>query len=67
MILGPDTMPYGEIKRPGQVYTDQVANTLATLLGLQYRNDYAVGPVVEGAIRKESEVVSVRNIKVKKD
>ncbi|MGV3502941.1 MAG: alkaline phosphatase family protein [Adhaeribacter sp.] len=67
MILGPDTMPYGEIKRPGQLYTDQVANTLATLLGLEYRNEYAVGPVVEGAIRKESEVVSVRNVKVKKE
>jgi hypothetical protein len=60
MVLGPDTKPYGEIKQPGQYYTDQLANTLATLLGLNYTADYPVGPVVEGVISREPIPASAR-------
>ena len=53
MVLGPDTKPLGEVKQPGQYYTDQLANTLASLLGLKYTAEYPVGPVVEGVISRE--------------
>lgn len=60
MVLGPDTKPFGEIKQPGQFYADQLANTLATLLGLVYTPGHPVGPVVEDVISKPDVPVNAR-------
>ncbi len=51
MVLGPDTPPLGEIKQPAQFYTDQLAQTLTTLLGLKYTPDRPIGPVVQAVIK----------------
>jgi hypothetical protein len=47
MIIGPDTPPLGEIKQPKQLYTNQLAKTLATLLGLNYTAERPVGEVIQ--------------------
>ncbi len=44
-LMGPDTQPLGEIKAAGQLYQDQVAKTLAALLGINYENDHKIGDV----------------------
>jgi hypothetical protein len=53
LVLGPDTQARGEVKQPGQLYTDQIASTLAAFLGLNYVAEYPVGPVVEGVISRD--------------
>lgn len=45
-VIGPDTPATGEVKAPGQLYQNQVAKTLASLLGLDYQNT----PLPGGAI-----------------
>lgn len=52
LVLGPDTPALGEVKQPGQIYTNQVAKTLATLLGLNYSAPQPVGEIIPAAIRK---------------
>lgn len=36
-VIGPDTAPEGEIKKEGQLYSNQVAGTIAHLLGLDFK------------------------------
>ncbi len=38
-FLGPDTPALGEVKANQQLYQSQVASTLSTLLGIEYKND----------------------------
>ena len=42
-VIGPDTPPSGEVKGECQYYQNQVAKTLAALLGLEYKNERPVG------------------------
>jgi hypothetical protein len=42
-VIGPDTPPAGIIEEPMQLYLNQVAKTVAWLLGLEYKNENPVG------------------------
>ncbi|NJO03770.1 MAG: hypothetical protein HC880_20780 [Bacteroidia bacterium] len=46
-FLGPDTSALGHLKTPGQWYQNQIAQTLAALLGLEYTNTEPVGEKIE--------------------
>jgi glutaredoxin-related protein len=52
-FLGPDTPATGEMKTEQQLYQNQVAKTVAALLGFSYTNEKAVGSVVITAIKNE--------------
>ena len=52
MVLGPDTPALGEVKQPQQLYTNQLAATLAALLGLNYTATQPVGKVIESVMHK---------------
>ncbi|MEX0927927.1 MAG: alkaline phosphatase family protein [Balneolales bacterium] len=45
-VIGPDTPARGVVREPMQLYQNQIARTLAHLLGLDYRNDRQVGGVI---------------------
>jgi hypothetical protein len=45
-VIGPDTPATGEVKTESQLYQNQVAKTIAKLLGLDYKNERAVGEVI---------------------
>ena len=45
-IIGPDTPGLGEISNPGQIYNNQVAMTIAALLGIDYKNPKAGKPLI---------------------
>lgn len=49
-VIGPDSEALGEVKTEGQHYQNQVAKTVATLLGLEYINDKEVGEVLTSVI-----------------
>jgi hypothetical protein len=49
-VIGPDTPANGE-KTPGQVYNNQVAATVATLLGLTFEGTKPAGSAIKTAIR----------------
>ncbi|MDX2249578.1 MAG: phosphoglyceromutase [Bacteroidia bacterium] len=51
-VLGPDSPAMGEVKTSGQLYQNQVAKTLAILLGLDYKNDKPVGAGIPAATGK---------------
>jgi hypothetical protein len=36
-VMGPDTEPAGEIKKPGQLYQKQIAATIASFLGFEFQ------------------------------
>jgi len=42
-VIGPDTPSVGEVKAEGQFYQNQVARTMAALLGLDYKSEKPVG------------------------
>ncbi len=50
-FLGPDTPALGEIKT-GQAYQNQIAKTMAALLGLNYTSEQPVGEVLSDVIKK---------------
>ena len=50
-VLGPDSKALGEVKTEGQLYQNQMAKTVATLLGLDYEGDKKVGKVIKTAIK----------------
>lgn len=50
-VIGPDTEPLGEIK--GQYYQNQVAKTLATFLGFDYKGENKTGDVVSSMIKSK--------------
>jgi hypothetical protein len=49
--IGPSIESLGEIKSEGQYYQNQVANTVATLLGLKYTNARSIGAPVDAIVR----------------
>jgi len=50
-VIGPDTPPVGEVKTPGQLYQNQVAETAAAFLGVNYEGNRKEGPKVSSAFR----------------
>lgn len=49
-VLGPDTRPLGEITRQEQLYEDQYAKTLASFLGLSFKNGKPIGKRIKSAM-----------------
>ncbi|KAA5541148.1 sulfatase-like hydrolase/transferase [Adhaeribacter rhizoryzae] len=54
MVIGPDTPAFGEMKQPQQHYTNQVAKTVATLLGINYLAERPVGEIISSALTPEN-------------
>ena len=54
--IGPDTPPRGEITIPSQLYQNQIAKTIATLLGVDYRVDRQVGESIRAVIGNSSQL-----------
>ncbi|WP_115375568.1 sulfatase-like hydrolase/transferase [Adhaeribacter pallidiroseus] len=50
IVAGPDTEALGELKEPAQYHTDQVAQTITTLLGLKYTPEKAAGEAIKTAL-----------------
>ncbi len=50
-ILGPDTHAGEESAASGQLFQNQIAATVAALLGLDYSNIREIGPLIDAAIR----------------
>jgi hypothetical protein len=46
-VIGPDTKPLGEIQTSGRYYQDQVARTVATLLGTDYTGGGKAGKAID--------------------
>lgn len=51
-VLGPDSPALGEVKSSDQLYQNQVAKTLAVLLGLDYKNEKPVGAAIKNVTGK---------------
>ncbi|MCU0367393.1 MAG: alkaline phosphatase family protein [Cyclobacteriaceae bacterium] len=51
-FMGPDTPALGEVKTAQQLYQNQVAATLAALLGVEYKNVKKTGDIILPVIRK---------------
>ncbi|RZL04646.1 MAG: phosphoglyceromutase [Hymenobacter sp.] len=51
-VLGPDSPATGEQRAPGQRYQHQLAQTIATLLGVAYTNDKPTSAPMEGIFSK---------------
>ncbi len=51
-FLGPDTPALGEVKTSGQLYQNQIASTMGSLLGFEYKTDKKVGDVIQSVIKK---------------
>lgn len=51
-VAGPDTPVRGEVKEQGQLFQNQVAATLAALLGVQYEVPGKTGKVVAEAVKR---------------
>lgn len=51
--LGPDTQALGEVTTEQQQYQNQLAKTVASLLGLNYQNERPVGEVLPGVVGKK--------------
>lgn len=53
MAIGPDTPVLGEVKRSAQLWQNQVAQTVAILLSLNYKGDrYECGKYVKSIVKK---------------
>ena len=52
MAIGPDTPALGEVKTAGQLYQNQVAATVAELLGIDYINTQEPGKAIEALIKE---------------
>lgn len=49
-IIGPDTKALGEVKTKDQLYQNQVAQTIASLLGHKFENGHEIGKAIEQAL-----------------
>jgi len=45
-VIGPDTPKIGEVKGDSQLYQNQLAKTMAALLGLDFKGDGGIGEVI---------------------
>jgi hypothetical protein len=50
-VIGPDTPPTGEAKSESQLYQNQIAKTIAQLLGYDYKNERPVGEVISTLLK----------------
>ena len=50
-IIGPDTPPTGEMKNTGQIYQDQIAQTMAKLLGFTFTANHPVAAAVNSVFK----------------
>ncbi len=50
-VIGPDSASLGEVRDAGQLYQNQVAATVARLLGFEYGNRVEVGEPIDSAMR----------------
>jgi len=50
-VIGPDSPALGEVKTEGQIYQDQIAQTMAHLLGLEFKTDHPVGPFISSVVK----------------
>ncbi len=50
-VIGPDTPPLGELRRPMQVWQKQFAQTLARFQGLEFRRGRKVAPAILSAFQ----------------
>lgn len=48
--LGPDTEALGELTRDQQLYQNQIASTVAALLGLEYTSEHKPGPALKSVL-----------------
>lgn len=51
-VIGPDTKPEGEIKTEMQLYNNQIAQTIARLLGFNFRCEHPVGEAIKTVINE---------------
>ena len=51
-VLGPDTPATGEMKIAAQIYQDQIAQTIAKLLGLEFKANHPVGSPILSVLKK---------------
>lgn len=51
-VIGPDTKAFGEMKTQSQIYQDQIAQTLAKLLGYTFKTDHPVGTEIGSVLKK---------------
>lgn len=51
-VMGPDTKPLGEIKQSGQLYQNQIAKTIAALLGENFSSKNPIGDVIGSVLSK---------------
>jgi hypothetical protein len=52
IAMGPDTQATGEVKNPGQLYQQQVAATIAKLLGLNFTSNHPVAEPITNVLKK---------------
>jgi hypothetical protein len=48
--MGPHIKPLGEVKASGQLYQQQIAATISTLLGFEFTSEHVIGKPIEGVI-----------------
>ncbi len=51
-VIGPDTPAAGEETGRGQIYLNQVAQTIAMLLGMNFKSNNPTGQVIESVFKK---------------
>jgi hypothetical protein len=49
-FIGPDTAPLGEVKADRQLYQNQLATTIASLLGVEWKSDKKKGEALEAVV-----------------
>jgi hypothetical protein len=50
-VLGPDTPPAGEVNQPEKLFQNQIAATVAALLGLEYESKLPVGEAIKSVFK----------------
>src|SRR4030095_3013538 len=51
-VMGPDTNALGEVQQSGQLYQEQIAATIASLLGTSFVTNHPVGKMIPGIISR---------------
>ena len=46
VLIGPNITPLGEMKNDGQLYQKQIAQTIATLVGENFKSDKSIAPAI---------------------
>ena len=51
--MGPDIKPLGEIKQAGQIYQNQIAQTIANILNLNFKSKNEIGEAIKTVVSKK--------------